>query len=162
MNMIKSVMIHDILIYKSCILSLYIQLFKSTNRSPLNMKARWEKILLFTNITITILLITSCLFFQTQITCTSSLNKRADISNCDHKRNQSFFFMPPRSKIGGHIVFVLSVILSFHSVIPSFCNSVILSFRPPLWNFNLANNFWIASARVLIFYMNIPCGEIFL
>ena len=29
------------------------------------------------------------------------------------------FFMPPRSKIGGHIVFVLSVILSF-------CNSVIL------------------------------------
>ena len=28
-------------------------------------------------------------------------------------------FMPPRSKIGGHIVFVLSVILSF-------CNSVIL------------------------------------
>ena len=38
-------------------------------------------------------------------------------------------FMPPRSKIGGHIVFVLSVILSFcHSVILSFCNSVILSF----------------------------------
>ena len=37
-------------------------------------------------------------------------------------------FMPPRSKIGGHIVFVLSVILSFrHSVILSFCNSVILS-----------------------------------
>ena len=30
----------------------------------------------------------------------------------------SFIFMPPRSKIGGHIVFVLSVILSFcHSVI---------------------------------------------
>ena len=36
--------------------------------------------------------------------------------------------MTPRSKIGGHIVFVLSVILSFcHSVIPSFCHSVILS-----------------------------------
>ena len=39
-----------------------------------------------------------------------------------------WIFMPPRSKIGGHIVFVLSVILSFcHSVILSFCNSVLLS-----------------------------------
>ena len=54
--------------------------------------------------------------------------------------------MPPRSKIGGHIVFVLSVILSF-------C--------PPLWNFNLANNFWTVSARALIFHMNIPCDKTF-
>ena len=37
-------------------------------------------------------------------------------------------FMPPRLKIGGHIVFVLSVILSVcHSVILSFCHSVLLS-----------------------------------
>ena len=55
-------------------------------------------------------------------------------------------FMPSRSKIGGHIVFVLSVILSF-------C--------PPLWNFNLANNFWTVSARALIFYMSIPCDKTF-
>ena len=34
--------------------------------------------------------------------------------------SSSFFFMPLRSKIGAHIVFVLSVILSF-------CNSVLLS-----------------------------------
>ena len=63
-------------------------------------------------------------------------------------------FMPPRSKIGGHIVFVLSVILSF-------CHSVILSFCPPLWNFNLANNFWTVSARALIFHMSIPCDKTF-
>ena len=49
--------------------------------------------------------------------------------------------MPPRSKIGGHIVFVLSVILSF-------C--------PSVWNFNLAYNFWMASTRDLIFHMCIP------
>ena len=42
-------------------------------------------------------------------------------------KEDKYLFMPPRSKIGGHIVFVLSVILSFcHSVILSFCNSVIL------------------------------------
>ena len=71
--------------------------------------------------------------------------------------------MPPRSKIGGHIVFVLSVILSFcHSVILSFCNSVILSFCPPLWNFNLANNFSTVRARALIFHMSIPCDKTFL
>ena len=39
----------------------------------------------------------------------------------------------------GHIVFVLSVIMLF-------C--------PPLWNFNLANNFWTVSARALIFQIN--------
>ena len=55
-------------------------------------------------------------------------------------------FMPPRSKIGGHIVFVLSVI-------PSFCHS--------LWNFNLVNNFWTVSARALIFHMSIPCNKTF-
>ena len=55
--------------------------------------------------------------------------------------------MPPRSKIGGHIVFVLSVILSF-------CHS--------LWNFNLANNFWTVNARALIFHMRIPCDKTFL
>ena len=37
------------------------------------------------------------------------------------KTNYCNFVMPPRSKIGGHIVFVLSVIL------PSFCHSVLLS-----------------------------------
>ena len=65
-------------------------------------------------------------------------------------------FMPPWSKIGGHIVFVLSVILSL-----PFCHSVILSFCPPLWNYNLAYNFWTVSARALIFHMSIPCEKIF-
>ena len=39
------------------------------------------------------------------------------------------------------------------------CHSVILSFCPPLWNFNLANNFWTVSARALIFHMSIPCDK---
>ena len=39
------------------------------------------------------------------------------------------------------------------------CHSVILS---PLWNFNLANNFWTVSARALIFHMSIPCDKTFL
>ena len=52
--------------------------------------------------------------------------------------------MPPRSKIAGHIVFVLSVILSF-------C----------LKNLNLANNFRTMSARALIFHMSIPCYKTF-
>ena len=30
-----------------------------------------------------------------------------------------------------------------------------LSFCPPLWNFNLPNNFWTVSARALIFHMSI-------
>ena len=60
--------------------------------------------------------------------------------------DNNWIFMPPRSKIGGHIVFVLPVILSF-------C--------PPLWNFNLANNFWTVSARALIFHMHIPCDKTF-
>ena len=37
-----------------------------------------------------------------------------------------------------------------------------MSFCPPLWNFNLANNFWTVSARALIFYMSIPCDKTFL
>ena len=55
-------------------------------------------------------------------------------------------FYAPRSKIGGHIVFVLSVILSF-------CHS--------LWNFNLSYKFWTVSARALIFHMSIPCDKTF-
>ena len=49
-------------------------------------------------------------------------------------------FYAPEIKDRGHIVFVLSVILSF-------C--------PPFWNFNLAtyNNFWTVSARALIFHI---------
>ena len=64
------------------------------------------------------------------------------------------FFMPPGSKIGGHIVFVLSVFPSFH-------HSVILSLCHSLWNFNLANNFWTVSTRVLIFHMSILCDKTF-
>ena len=56
------------------------------------------------------------------------------------------FLCPHDWRSGGHIVFVLSVI-------PSFC--------PPLWNFNLANNFWTVSARALIFHMNISCDKTF-
>ena len=41
------------------------------------------------------------------------------------------------------------------------CNSVILSFCPPLWNYNLANNFWTVNARALIFHMSIPCDKTF-
>ena len=50
-----------------------------------------------------------------------------------------FIFYAPEieDEGGGHIVFVLSVILSF-------C--------PPLWNFNLANNFWTVSARELWYF----------
>ena len=58
-------------------------------------------------------------------------------------------FYAPEIKDRGHIVFVLSVILSF-------C--------PPFWKFNLAtfNNFWTVSARALIFHMSIPCDITFL
>ena len=41
------------------------------------------------------------------------------------------------------------------------CHTVILSFCPPLWNFNLANKFWTVSARALIFHMSIPCDKTF-
>ena len=34
-------------------------------------------------------------------------------------------------------------------------------FCPPLWNFNLANNFGTVSARALIFHMSIPCDKTF-
>jgi hypothetical protein len=57
------------------------------------------------------------------------------------------FFMPPRSKIGVHIVFILSVILSFNSVIHQ--------------NFNLGYNFWMVSTTVLIFHMGILCDKTF-
>ena len=36
-----------------------------------------------------------------------------------------------------------------------------LSFCPPLWNFNLAHNFWTASARDFIFHMSIHCDKTF-
>ena len=49
------------------------------------------------------------------------------------------------SKIG-RILF-LSFLLFRPSFIPSFCQSV--------WNFNLANNFWIVRARALIFHLSI-------
>ena len=52
-------------------------------------------------------------------------------------------FMPPRSKIGG--ILFLSC----------------LSFCPPLWNFNLANNFWTVCARALIFHLSIPYDKTF-
>ena len=41
------------------------------------------------------------------------------------------------------------------------CHSVILSFCPLFWNFNLANNFWTVSARALIFHMSILCNKTF-
>ena len=41
------------------------------------------------------------------------------------------------------------------------CRSVVLSFWPPLWNFNLANNFWTVSDRAFIFHMIIPCYKNF-
>ena len=41
------------------------------------------------------------------------------------------------------------------------CHSVILSFCPPLWNFNLDNNFWTVSSRALIFHISIPCDKTF-
>ena len=65
-----------------------------------------------------------------------------------------------RDRRSGGILF-LSCLSLCHSVILSFCNSVILSFCPPLWNFNLANNFWTVSARALIFHMSIPCNKTF-
>ena len=42
-----------------------------------------------------------------------------------------------------------------------FCPVCILSFCPPLWNLNLANNFWTVRARALIFHMNISCDKTF-
>ena len=63
------------------------------------------------------------------------------------KMSDSALYMPLRSKIGGMLF--LSCLL--------FCHSVILSFCPPLWNSNLANNFWTVSARAFLFHMNISC-----
>ena len=54
------------------------------------------------------------------------------------------FFLCPRDRRSGGILFL-------------FC----LSFCPPPWNFNLANNFWTVNARALIFHMNIPCDKTF-
>jgi hypothetical protein len=62
-----------------------------------------------------------------------------------------FLFMPPRSKMGwggGHIVFVLSVIL-------------FLSFCCPLKNSNFGYNFLMVSTRALISHMRIPCDKIY-
>ena len=36
-----------------------------------------------------------------------------------------------------------------------------LSFCPPLWNFNLAHNFWTVSARDFILHMSILCDNYF-
>jgi hypothetical protein len=56
-------------------------------------------------------------------------------------------FMPPRSKIGRYIIFVLSVILPF-------CH--------PTKHFDLGYNFWMVSIRALILHMSsIPCDKTF-
>ena len=48
----------------------------------------------------------------------------------DNKHVDALIFMPPRSKIGGHIVFVLSVILSFcHSVLLSETLTLLITFE---------------------------------
>ena len=57
--------------------------------------------------------------------------------------NNICLLCPPEIDYRGHIVFAS------------------LSFCPPLWNFNLANNFWTMNARALIFHMNIPCDRPF-
>ena len=36
-----------------------------------------------------------------------------------------------------------------------------LSFCPPLWNFNLANNFLAMSVKALIFHLSMPCDKTF-
>ena len=61
-------------------------------------------------------------------------------------------FLCPRDRRYGGILFLSCL---------SFCHSIILSFCPPLWNLNFANNFWTVSARALIFHMNIPCDKTF-
>ena len=58
------------------------------------------------------------------------------------------WFYAPEIEDRGHIV--LSCL--------SFCHSLS---RPPLWNFNLANNFWTVSARALIVHLSIPCDKTF-
>ena len=58
------------------------------------------------------------------------------------------YFYVSRSKIGAYC---------FCPV----CRSVFLSFSPPFWNFNLANNFWTVSDRAFIFHMIIPCDKNF-
>ena len=63
-----------------------------------------------------------------------------------HPEDLFDIFYAPEIEDRGAVVFVLSVILSF-------C--------PPLWNVNLANNFWTVSARALIFHMSIPCDKTF-
>ena len=57
-------------------------------------------------------------------------------------------YYAPENKDRGHILFVHSAILSY-----ALC--------PPLWNFNLAYNFWTVRARALIFHMIIPCDMTF-
>ena len=98
--------------------------------------------------------------------------------------------MPPRSKIGWHIVFVLSVILSETLTLLITVEQWVLElwyftwvflvmrlFRwchyflpfnldfgvwPIFWKLYLAYNCWTVSARALIFHMSIPCDETFL
>ena len=54
--------------------------------------------------------------------------------------------MPLWSKIRGHIVFVLFVILSFYESVR---------------NFNLADNFWTVKAKALVFHISIPSDKTF-
>jgi hypothetical protein len=96
-------------------------------------------------------------------------------------------FYGPRSKIGGHIVFVLSVILSktltlsitfewyvlgcwyfkwvffvtrsFHGYQNVWL--VTLTFYLLIKNFNLAYNFWMVCTKALIFHMSVPYGKTF-
>ena len=68
-----------------------------------------------------------------------------------NKHHMNSTFLCPRDRRLGGILFLSCL---------SFSHSAILSFCPPLWNFNLANNFWTVSPRALIFHMNIPCDKI--
>ena len=62
--------------------------------------------------------------------------------------NNSHFYAPEIEDRGAYCFCPI-----FHSVILLFC--------PPLWNFNLANNFWTVSARALIFHMYISYDKTF-
>ena len=58
---------------------------------------------------------------------------------------ERFGFLCPRDRRSGSILFLSCL---------SFCYSGILSFCPPLWNFNIAYNFWTVCARALIFHIS--------
>ena len=72
---------------------------------------------------------------------------RFNFSYTFHSLN-GLIFLCPRDRRSGGLLF-----LSFLSLILSFC--------PPPWNFNLANNFLTVSARAFIFHMHIPCDKTF-